>query len=45
MTIGKVTQVIGPVIDAEFPEGQLPAIHNALKIKREGEVDLVLEVL
>jgi len=44
MTIGKVTQVIGPVIDAEFPTGHLPAIHNALKIKREDDVDLVLEV-
>ncbi len=28
----------------EFSEGQLPAIHNALKIKREGYPDLVLEV-
>jgi len=44
MSKGKVTQIIGPVIDAEFPEGQLPAIHNALNIHREGQTDLVLEV-
>jgi F-type H+-transporting ATPase subunit beta len=44
MTKGKVLQVIGPVIDAEFPERQLPAIHNALSMKREGQTDLILEV-
>jgi len=44
MSKGKVTQIIGPVIDAEFPEGQLPAIHSALKIHRDGQPDLVLEV-
>jgi hypothetical protein len=29
--VGRVVQVIGPVIDAEF-EGQLPEIYNALVI-------------
>ena len=29
---GKITQVIGSTFDAEFPEEQLPAIYNALKI-------------
>jgi F-type H+-transporting ATPase subunit beta len=29
-TKGKITQVIGPVVDVEFPPGQLPAILNAL---------------
>lgn len=43
MTEGKVVQVIGPVIDVEFPENKLPKIYNALIIKRE-EKDLVLEV-
>jgi len=33
MNIGKVVQVIGPVIDVEFPSGKLPAIYNAIKIK------------
>ena len=44
MVEGKVIQVIGPTVDVVFPEGQLPAIHNALKIIRKGYSDLVLEV-
>jgi len=28
---GKIVQVMGPVVDVEFPEGKLPAIYNALK--------------
>ncbi len=43
MTEGKVIQIIGPVVDAEFPAGQLPAIYNALAIKRPTG-DLILEV-
>jgi F-type H+-transporting ATPase subunit beta len=31
--IGKITQIIGPVIDAEFASGHLPRIYNALKIQ------------
>ncbi len=31
-TIGKITQVIGPVLDVEFPPGRLPAIYNAIKV-------------
>ncbi|MBI5286473.1 MAG: F0F1 ATP synthase subunit beta [Deltaproteobacteria bacterium] len=30
--IGRITQVIGPVVDVEFPPGQLPAIYNAIRI-------------
>jgi len=44
MTEGKIIQIIGPVVDVEFPDGKLPAIYNALKIKREEQNDLVLEV-
>jgi len=44
MTEGKVIQVIGPVVDVEFPEGHLPAIYNALKLPREGQTDLIFEV-
>ncbi len=44
LTEGKVIQIIGPVVDVEFPEGKLPAIYNSLLIKREGQNDLVLEV-
>jgi F-type H+-transporting ATPase subunit beta len=29
---GKITQVIGPVVDVEFPEGKLPNILNAIRI-------------
>jgi len=36
MNIGKVVQVIGPVIDVEFPSGKLPSIYNAIKIKMPG---------
>ncbi len=32
---GKVVQIIGPVLDIEFPEGQLPEILNAIDIKQE----------
>jgi F-type H+/Na+-transporting ATPase subunit beta len=45
---GKVTQVLGPVVDVEFPPGDLPEIYTALKVtnpslgKEEG--NLVLEV-
>ena len=37
MNLGKVVQVIGPVVDVEFPSGNLPAIHNAVRIKADGE--------
>ena len=30
--VGKVAQVIGPVVDVEFPPGKLPAIYNALEV-------------
>jgi F-type H+-transporting ATPase subunit beta len=34
MPTGKVIQITGPVVDVEFPPGDLPAIYNALEIKR-----------
>jgi F-type H+-transporting ATPase subunit beta len=40
---GKVSQIVGVVVDVEFAEGKLPAIYNALKTK-VGERELVLEV-
>jgi F-type H+-transporting ATPase subunit beta len=47
--VGKVIQVIGPVVDVEFPEGHLPAIYNAVRVSAEaggtGEaIDVVIEV-
>ncbi|MEQ1572960.1 MAG: F0F1 ATP synthase subunit beta, partial [Vicinamibacterales bacterium] len=46
--IGKVVQVIGPVIDVEFP-GDLPEIYNAVRIVSDGadgseKIDVVAEV-
>ena len=48
-TTGKVVQVIGPVIDAEFSDGHLPEIYNALRVRRpamdgQPELDVTLEV-
>ncbi len=40
---GQITQVVGVVVDAEFPKGNLPAIYDALIVKRK-DGDLVLEV-
>ncbi|MFM7381603.1 MAG: F0F1 ATP synthase subunit beta [Microcystaceae cyanobacterium] len=31
--VGKITQIIGPVVDARFPSGKLPRIYNALKVQ------------
>lgn len=42
--IGKVVQVIGPVIDIRFPEGHIPNILNAIHIKH-GNGKIVAEVL
>jgi F-type H+-transporting ATPase subunit beta len=44
MNKGKISQIIGPVIDLEFNEGELPAIYNAVTVKREDGSELVLEV-
>ena len=44
MSFGKVKQVIGAVVDVQFDSEQLPAINNALKIKRPERNDLVVEV-
>jgi F-type H+-transporting ATPase subunit beta len=46
---GKVVQVIGPVIDVEFVDGDLPEIYNAVRIVSEGgpgvaKIDVVAEV-
>jgi F-type H+/Na+-transporting ATPase subunit beta len=41
---GRVIQITGPVVDIEFPAGELPAIYNAVEIAREGQDPLVAEV-
>jgi len=40
---GFITQIIGPVIDAVFPSGDLPKIYNAINIEFEGKT-IVCEV-
>jgi F-type H+-transporting ATPase subunit beta len=45
MNIGRVTQVMGPVVDVKFEEGQLPKVYNALRIENTGSGEsLTLEV-
>jgi len=41
---GAITEVKGPVVDARFERGKLPRVNDALRIEREGEEDLILEV-
>ena len=41
MATGKITQIIGAVIDVEFPRDSIPKVYDALKLK---DVDLTLEV-
>ena len=43
MVEGRVVQVIGPVVDVEFPIEELPAIYNAVTIERADGTTLVLE--
>jgi F-type H+-transporting ATPase subunit beta len=47
--VGKIVQVIGPVVDIDFSEGTLPSIYNSIIIKRKSldeneEKNLVVEV-
>jgi F-type H+/Na+-transporting ATPase subunit beta len=50
MNKGRVLQILGPVIDVKFENGQLPAIYNALRIEykaqsqSEVDINLTLEV-
>ena len=41
---GRIAQILGNVIDVRFPAGELPDINEALRVPREDEQDLVLEV-
>ena len=42
--IGKITQIIGAVLDIQFPEGQLPEINDAIRITRKNGEVLTVEV-
>ena len=41
---GKISQVMGAVVDVVFEQGHLPDIYNALTVDRQDEAQLVLEV-
>ncbi|KUO51298.1 MAG: ATP synthase subunit beta [Desulfitibacter sp. BRH_c19] len=54
MNRGKVVQVIGPVVDVQFPEGKLPEIYNAVLITSKDqtentgldfEIDITMEAM
>jgi len=42
MKKGFVTQIIGPIVDIEFPEGDLPKIYNALRAVKEGTDEIII---
>ncbi|HYN10804.1 MAG TPA: F0F1 ATP synthase subunit beta [Vicinamibacterales bacterium] len=45
--VGKVVQVIGPVVDIEFADGHLPAIYNAVRVSGHvggQDIDIIVEV-
>ena len=49
LNVGKIVQVIGPVIDVEFAAGHLPEIYNALRIQSDAQggreaIDVIAEV-
>jgi F0F1-type ATP synthase beta subunit len=48
MSMGRITQVLGAVIDVEFSNSSLPSIYNALKVSNpaidQEQWNLVLEV-
>ena len=41
MSGGEVVQIIGAVVDVEFPRGEIPRVYDALRLE---EQDLTLEV-
>jgi len=41
---GRVVQILGGVVDVEFPEGHIPELFEAIEVPRENKVPLILEV-
>jgi F-type H+-transporting ATPase subunit beta len=41
---GRIAQVLGGVVDVEFPEGRIPELFEAIEVERGGESPLLLEV-
>ncbi|XP_035681722.1 ATP synthase subunit beta, chloroplastic [Branchiostoma floridae] len=44
VNIGYISQIIGPVVDVEFTEGQLPNIYNKLEVEGPDNNPIALEV-
>ncbi len=42
--VGKITQIIGAVLDIKFKNGEIPPLYNAIRIPREGKKPLIVEV-
>jgi len=47
-TVGSVIQIAGPAVDCQFPEGQIPEVHTAIRITSEGydvpePIDIICE--
>ena len=43
VTVGKISQIMGAVVDVSFEDGHLPEIMNALEISQNGDGTLILE--
>ncbi len=41
---GRVVQILGGVVDVEFPEGDIPELFEAIQVERSGKEPLILEV-
>ncbi len=46
--VGTVVQIAGPAVDCQFPEGQIPEVHTAIRITSEGfdvpdPIDIICE--
>lgn len=43
-SIGRITQIIGPVLDVSFPPGKMPNIYNALTVRGKNEAGQEISV-
>ena len=41
---GRVVQILGGVVDVEFPQGDIPQLFEAIQVERSGKEPLILEV-
>jgi F-type H+-transporting ATPase subunit beta len=43
-SVGRIVSILGPVVDAEFPVGQLPEVYDSIEIRQDDGGTLVCEV-